>query len=135
MPNVFRSTQNQTSTRQPQTILQNIDQANQLYILPDEGSDIHFKNVRYMQECPVVIYADFECTTAPIDDKANAKNFYQEHRPTSYAYKVVFRSGIPDSEKLDKLQLYHGPNAAEKFLDALEEIEPELIEFLTRRWR
>ena len=62
-----------------------IDQANQVYLLPDEGSDIHFKNVRYLRECPVVIYSVFQCKTAPIEDKANGKNFYQDHRPTSYA--------------------------------------------------
>ena len=114
-----------------------IDQANQVYLLPDAGSDIHFKNVRYMQESPIVIYADFECKTVAIEERTNGKNFYQEHRATSFAYKVVFRCIMPETHKFDNVKVFHSENPAKELLDSLEEIEPELIEFLARRsgWR
>ena len=44
---------------------------NQVYILPDAGTDIHFKNVRYQQWGPFVIYADFEALTTPCDIKTS----------------------------------------------------------------
>ena len=106
-----------------------------MYLLPDEGSDIHFKNVRYMQECPIVIYADFECKTVPIEERTKGKNFYQEHRATSFAYKVVFRCIMPETQKFDNVKVFNGENPAKELLDALEEIEPELVEFLTSEER
>ena len=71
-----------------------IDRCNQMYLLPDDGSTLKFMmNIRYQQSCPIVIYADFECNTVPIRDQAKGKNFYQEHKPISYAFKVVYKLG------------------------------------------
>jgi len=36
---------------------------NQVFTMPPEGSVLKFKNVRYQQTCPFVIYADFESLT------------------------------------------------------------------------
>ncbi len=56
---------------------------------------------------PLVIYADFECKTVPIEERTKGKNFYQEHRPTSFAYKVVFRCARPDTHKFDNVKIFH----------------------------
>ena len=54
---------------------------------------------------------------------------------TSFAYKVVFRCDLPDTPKFGNVKVFHSENPAKELLDALEEIEPELIEFLTREER
>ena len=44
-----------------------INWCNQIYILPPpDAAPLKFKNVRYQQKCPFVIYADFEWLTVPI---------------------------------------------------------------------
>ena len=44
---------------------------------------------------------------------------------------------MPETQKFDNVKILHSDDPAKEFLDALEEIEPELIEFLTKRsgWR
>jgi hypothetical protein len=46
-----------------------LNYCNQIYILPEEGTKISFKNVKYQPECPFVIFADFEFITKPINEK------------------------------------------------------------------
>ena len=42
---------------------------------------------------------------------------------------------MPDTPKFDNVKILHSDEPAKELLDALEEIEPELIEFLTREER
>ena len=85
-----------------------------------------------MQECPIVIYAYFECKIVAIDERTKGKTFYQDHLASCFAYKVVFRCGMPDTQKFDNVKVFHSQDPANELLDALEEIEAELIQFLKR---
>ena len=38
-----------------------------MFKMPPEGSTIQFKNVKYEERTPFVIYSDFECLTVPIE--------------------------------------------------------------------
>ncbi len=42
---------------------------------------------------------------------------------------------MPETQKFENVKVFHSENPAKELLDALEEIEPELIEFLTREER
>ena len=64
---------------------------NQIYILPEKGTKLSFKNVKYQQECPIVIYADFECLTKKFEPSKQNPGCYQHHQPISVAYKVFSR--------------------------------------------
>ena len=57
-----------------------INWCNQIYILPEEGTRLKFKNIKYQQECPFAIYGDFECRTKPINEKKKRTTFFSEAR-------------------------------------------------------
>jgi hypothetical protein len=45
-----------------------------MHQMPPEGSTIEFKNVKYEERVPFVIYADFECLTTPISNDKDSED-------------------------------------------------------------
>ena len=92
--------------------------------LPEEGKHLlTFRNFDKQLAAPIVIYADFECIlptydSVPRDETTTSfTDAYQSHIPCGFAYKVV--SVNPDYTK--ETVVYRGENAADKFLDALQD--------------
>ena len=52
---------------------------------------LEFKNIQNRIECPLKIYADFECFTKPIDEKRGKTKLYQKHDPSAVCIYVVSR--------------------------------------------
>ena len=113
---------------------------NQVYIVPDAGTDSHFKNVRYQQWCPFVIYADFEALTTPCDIKTSGSTkMYQHQTPISAGFKVVSRALTKEGTYIGskELQIHNGADSAERLVEKLKEEEARLLEilFLDKRLR
>jgi hypothetical protein len=67
-------------------------EAKQEIIFPDEGTFVHFKNPEREVEVPHVIYADFECTLEPMNNKMGKGTVqYQRHKPSGYGIYLVSR--------------------------------------------
>ena len=99
-----------------------------IFIFPIEGTILMFKNIRYMEMVPFVIYADFECLLIDTKQKAGEMTeFYAKHIPCSIAFKVVCR--IPNLHEFP-LELHVGPDSAKWFLQRLIDIETECLEIL-----
>ena len=103
--------------------------------LPSEGNNsLKFENFSKQLKVPFVIYADFECLLQPIEDSQSPKSentsyttAYQEHIPTGFAYYVV---SVDENLSSKEPVLYRGPNAAEVFLQYLQEEETNIFEIL-----
>ena len=99
-----------------------------IFIFPIEGTILMFKNIRYMEMVPFVIYADFECLLIDTKQKAGEMTeFYAKHIPCSVAFKVLCR--IPNLHEFP-LELHVGPDSAKWFLQRLSDIETECLEIL-----
>ena len=61
----------------------------QVLELPDKDILLKFKNFRYVQHVPFVIYADFECLLKPTNKKRTTPFEYQEHLPYSVGLKLI----------------------------------------------
>ena len=56
-------------------------------ILPDENEKIlKYKNFRFKENIPFVIYADIECVLEEISESQTNIESYQKHIPYSVAY-------------------------------------------------
>ena len=109
------------------------NQCNQVYVLPEAGSDVHFKNVRYQQWCPFVIYADFEALTTPVNNENHgATNIYQHQTPISAAFKVVSRALTKEGTYIGSkdLQMHHGADSAHWLVERMQEEEERLMAIL-----
>ena len=53
-----------------------------LHILSEPESTIKFKNWKYMNWAPFVIYADLESIFLPVDRRAGSTHLYQNHKPS-----------------------------------------------------
>ena len=107
-----------------------INWCNQILFLPDPETFTKFKNIKYQQACPFVIYADFECLTTPFDKKKHNTTQYQHHVPCSIGYKIISRvQGL----KIDTtLKVHTGEDSVEWFLEQLEREEQILIKALAQ---
>ena len=62
--------------------------------MPPSGTYLRFKNFRYSERAPFVIYADFESLIKPIDNcdpdpnKSYTKK-YQKHKPVGFSYYII----------------------------------------------
>ena len=94
--------------------------------LPKKGTMLEFKNYHRMEKVPFIVYADFECFIKPIQSyDPNPKNRdgtersytkqYQKHEPSSFCYYIKCFDDGP------KLVSYTGEDAAQKFVEMLEE--------------
>jgi len=62
--------------------------------MPEKGLIIEFKNFKHSMHVPIVVYADFECLTKPIEScKPNSEHSYteqyQKHEPSGFCFNIV----------------------------------------------
>ena len=91
--------------------------------LPEEGTMLRFKNYHRSEKVPFIVYADFECFIKLIqscdpDDKESYTKQYQKHKPSSFYYYIKC---FDDEVYEPKLVSYTGEDAAQKFIEMLEE--------------
>ena len=91
--------------------------------MPKKGTMLKFKNYHRSEKVPFIIYADFECFIKPIqlcnpDDKSSYTKQYQKHEPSSFCYYIKC---FDDEVYEPKLVSYTGEDAAQKFVEMLEE--------------
>ena len=84
---------------------------------------LKFKNYHRSEKVPFIVYADFECLIKPIqscspDDKESYTKQYQKHGPSSFCYHIKC---FDDEVYEPKLVSYTGEDAAQKFVEMLEE--------------
>ena len=84
---------------------------------------LKFKNYHRSEKVPFIVYADFECFIKPIqscdpDDKSSYTKQYQKHEPSSFCYYIKC---LDDEIYEPKLVSYTGEDAAQKFVEMLEE--------------
>ena len=112
-------------------------------VMPPPGTFLKFKNFRFSERAPFVIYADFESFIKPMDscdpdpNKSYTKK-YQKHKPSGFSYYIkslyedVFKSVKRTYIKTKKEE----PDAEDVFVKWLEEdvkdianIEPKKMVF------
>ena len=95
--------------------------------MPEEGkNNLTFQNNHRQLPAPYIIYADFEALTTKLagpelDPTMSNTQKTQHHKACSYSYIVVRCDG-----QTEKPVEYRGPNAAEHFLQALQEEEQKI---------
>jgi len=81
--------------------------------MPEKGSILKFENFKHSMHVPIVVYADFECLTKPIESccKPNLEQSYteqyQKHEPSGFCFYIVC-----DGKKLEPV-LYTKKSANE----------------------
>ena len=95
--------------------------------MPEEGKNkLAFQNHHKQLPAPYIIYADFEALTTKVEGpeldptKSNTRKT-QQHEACSYCFIVVHCDG-----QTEVPVEYRGPNAAEHFLQALQEEEDKI---------
>ena len=91
--------------------------------LPKKGTMLKFKNYHRLEKVPFTVFFDFECRIEPIqscdpDDKSSYTKQYQKHEPSSFCYYIKC---FDDEIYEPKLVSYTGEDAAQKFVEMLEE--------------
>ena len=98
------------------------------YKMPEgEGRETcKFKNYRFQQHIPYIVYADFECAltrfvTIARDPDLNESYTEKKHKhvPTSWCYYIVCSNEGDNTDY--QLVVYRGPNAIRKFWDILNQ--------------
>ena len=91
--------------------------------LPKKGTMLEFKNYHRLEKVPFLVYADFESFIKPLDTcelnpEGSYTKQYQKHEPSSFCYYIK----CFDNEVYEpKLVSYTGEDAAQKFVEMLEE--------------
>ena len=91
--------------------------------MPKKGTMLKFKNYHRSEKAPFTFYADFECFIKQLqscdpDDKSSYTKQYQKHEPSSFSYYIKC---FDDEVYNPKLVSYTGEDAAQKFVEMLEE--------------
>ena len=92
-------------------------------VLPEEGSILEFKNHKHSMRMPIVVYADFESFTKPIDscqpdpDRSFTKA-YQQHEPSGFCFHIKCLD--KSSEQILFTKTREEENVADIFVDILE---------------
>ena len=91
--------------------------------MPKEGTILKFINYHRGEKVPFIVYADFEYFIKPIqlcnpDDKSSYTKQYQKYEPSSFFYYIKC---FDDEIYEPKLVSYTGEDAAQKFVEMLEE--------------
>lgn len=98
-------------------------------ILPEPNDKyIYFKNIKFTQEIPFVIIADFETILLNISKCNKNKNEsyttkYQQHEPCGYCYYVLYSHGEYEEPKI-----YRGKNVGTHFISNIIKDVNEIIE-------
>ena len=84
---------------------------------------LEFKNYRRSENVPFIVYADFESCIKPIQScdpnpESSYTKPYQKQEPSSFCYYIKC---FDDEVYEPKLVSYTGENAAQKFVEMLEE--------------
>ena len=84
---------------------------------------LKFKNYHRSEKVPFLVYADFECCIKPMQscDPNPGSSYtkqYQKHEPSSFCYYIKC---FDDDVYEPKLVSYMGEDAAQKFVEMLEE--------------
>ncbi|XP_031777338.1 uncharacterized protein LOC116415884 [Nasonia vitripennis] len=89
----------------------------------EENSLIMFKNHRYNEKLPFIIYADCECLLKPIsqDEKTNTQPI-QSHE----IYSIGYYLKCSYNDSLSKYAFYRGPEASKWFAEQLRNIEKQI---------
>ena len=91
--------------------------------LPKKGTMLEFKNYHRFEKVPFIVYADFESFIIPLgtcdlNPNISYTKQYQKHEPSSFCYYIkCFDNEVYES----KLVSYTGEDAAQKFVEMLEE--------------
>ena len=91
--------------------------------LPKEGTMLKFKNYCRSEKVPFIIVADFESYNKPMQScepnpESSYTKQYQKHEPSSFCYYIKC---FDDEIYKPKLVSYTGEDAAQKFVEMLEE--------------
>jgi hypothetical protein len=112
----------------------------QICTMAPVGATMKFRNIRYQQTVPFVIYADFECLTQDVDPTSETvvpstpenildaapKQAYQRHTPCSVGLLLV--STLP--ELRIPYEQYFGEDSVEWMLNRIGEIESMCLQLL-----
>ena len=84
---------------------------------------LEFKNYQRLEKVPFLVYADFDCCIKPMQscDPNRGSSYtkqYQNHEPSSFCYYIKC---FDDEVYKPKLVSYTGEDAAQKFVEMLEE--------------
>ena len=91
--------------------------------LPKKGTMLEFKSYHRLEKVPFLVYADFQCciksmqSCDPNPGSSYTKQ-YQKHEPSSFCYYIKC---FDDEVYKPKLVSYTGEDAAQKFVEMLEE--------------
>ena len=90
--------------------------------LPKKGTMLEFKNYHRLEKVPFLVYADFEFFIKPLDTcelnpESSYTKQYQKHESSSFCYIKCFDNEVYEP----KLVSYTGEDAAQKFVEMLEE--------------
>ena len=107
--------------------------------MPEPKTYLKFKNLRYSERAPFVIYADFECTLKPVntcnpDPNKSYTKKYQKHKPVSFVYYILstFEDVYKSTKRTYIKEKEEDPNPADVFLNWLEE-DVKIISNLKKR--
>ena len=98
-----------------------------VYTLPPPDTKVQFKNIRYQQRVPFVIYADSECLCTPFDKTIKKTHQYSQHVACSMGYKLV--SDVPELAQ-EPYQSHTGPDVIDWFMTQMRDLERRCIELL-----
>ena len=90
--------------------------------MPEKGTILKFKNYHRSEKVPFIVFADFELYIKPLHScKQNPQSSYtkqyQKHEPSSFCYYIK----CFDKVYKPKIVSYTGKDAAQKFVEMLEE--------------
>ena len=96
-------------------------------VMPPPGTYLKFKNFRYSERAPFVIYADFESLIKPMDNcdpdpnKSYTKK-YQQHKPSGFSYYIIslYESVFKSVKRTYTRTKKEDPNAEDVFIKWLE---------------
>lgn len=91
----------------------NMDSAKVVMPIKGENDSMKFKNYKFMDKHPYVIYADFESV---LEEGVDLGNKYKVHKAASYCYYIV-----SSDNQIIKPRIYKGHNVVQTFLKNIRE--------------
>ena len=98
-----------------------------IFTLPPPGTILKYKNIRYQQRVPFVVYADSESICLPHDVHKKESHFYAHHVVCAIGYKLV--SEIPEFSN-EPYQSHTGPDVMDWFMAQLRDLEARCMALL-----
>ena len=103
--------------------------------LPKKGTMLKYKNYHKSEKVPFVVYADFESYIKPLQScelnpESSYTKQYQKHEPSSFCYYIKC---FDDEVYKPKLVSYLGEDAAQKFVEMLEDDIREISNILKKK--